>query len=160
MRVNITDVLKNDSFCLAVEYNGKVEGLENSINDYTLTENASFKGSITRLKGMLNLTGKLEFCYEAACYRCLDNIHSSMSINVDENILNASIASPQEDVFTYEGYYLDLDTILRNYIVLSLPMKQLCSEECKGLCPACGKNLNDGRCCCSEEKLANVQMEV
>jgi uncharacterized protein len=160
MRVNISDVLKDENFCLEVEYNGKVEGLENPVNGYALTENVNFKGSITRLKGLLNLTGTLKFCYDVTCYRCLDNIHRSISINVDENIFNASNVSPREDVFTYEGYYLNMDIILRNYIVLNLPMKQICSEECKGLCPACGKNLNDGKCCCSEEKFVNVQMEV
>ena len=155
MRVNISDILRNESTGLEVEYSGKVEGLENPVNGYNLAENVNFKGNITRLKGLLNLKGVLEFCYDVSCYRCLDNIHRNVSIDVDEKILDASKASPREDVFTYEGYYLDMDIIFKNYIVLNLPMKQLCSEECKGLCPVCGKNLNNEECNCNEKEHIN-----
>jgi uncharacterized protein len=42
---------------------------------------------------------------------------------------------------------------VRDYALLALPMKKLCSEDCKGLCPKCGKNLNDGSCNCKDEKI-------
>ena len=46
---------------------------------------------------------------------------------------------------------IELDDDIRDYAILAVPMKKLCSEECKGLCPKCGKNLNDGPCNCTEE---------
>jgi len=46
---------------------------------------------------------------------------------------------------------IDLDKDIRDYAILAVPMKKLCSEDCKGLCPNCGKNLNDGQCNCSVE---------
>jgi uncharacterized protein len=48
---------------------------------------------------------------------------------------------------------IDLRDDIRDYILLAVPMKKLCSEECKGLCPKCGKNLNDGPCNCKDEKV-------
>jgi len=46
---------------------------------------------------------------------------------------------------------IELDEDIRDYAILAVPMKKLCSEDCKGLCPKCGKNLNDGPCNCTEE---------
>ena len=48
---------------------------------------------------------------------------------------------------------IELDEDIRDYALLAVPMKQLCSEDCKGLCPRCGKNLNEGPCNCKEENL-------
>jgi uncharacterized protein len=45
---------------------------------------------------------------------------------------------------------IDLDKDIRDYAILAVPMKKLCSEDCKGLCPKCGNNLNDGPCNCTE----------
>lgn len=47
---------------------------------------------------------------------------------------------------------IELDKDIRDFAVLAVPMKQLCSEDCKGLCQSCGKNLNEGPCNCLEEK--------
>lgn len=46
---------------------------------------------------------------------------------------------------------IDLDKDIRDFAILAVPMKKLCSEDCKGLCPKCGKNLNDGPCNCKQE---------
>jgi len=48
---------------------------------------------------------------------------------------------------------IELDDDIRDYAILAVPMKKLCSEECKGLCPNCGKNLNDGPCNCTKEAI-------
>ena len=48
---------------------------------------------------------------------------------------------------------IDLSKDIRDYALLAIPMKKLCSEDCKGLCPKCGKNLNDGPCDCRDEEM-------
>ena len=160
MKINISELLKNEVACLKIEFNDKVKGLEETINGCNITENINFKGTLTKIKGILHLNGIIMFKYNIDCYRCLENINSSMSINISEDILDASRVSHSDDAFTYEGYYLDMDVILMNYIMINLPMRQLCSEECKGLCPTCGQNLNEGKCRCNRDEFINVQMEV
>jgi len=54
------------------------------------------------------------------------------------------------DVGLYDGEKIDLDAILREQLLLQLPIQPLCREDCKGLCQHCGKNLNKGECGCSE----------
>jgi uncharacterized protein len=56
------------------------------------------------------------------------------------------LEEPEQD--TYHGHELDLTPAVREQILLSLPSAPLCDEECKGLCPRCGKDLNDGECGC------------
>jgi uncharacterized protein len=58
------------------------------------------------------------------------------------------------DVCFYEGGELDLSGLLKEQVLLGLPMKTVCSEDCKGLCPKCGMDLNEGRCNCPGEAAA------
>lgn len=52
-----------------------------------------------------------------------------------------------------EGMRLDLTALVREDLLLALPAKFLCREDCKGLCPICGKNLNDGSCSCKSRSI-------
>jgi uncharacterized protein len=52
----------------------------------------------------------------------------------------------------YQDETIDLDDLVREQIELALPMAHLCSEECSGLCPECGANLNDGECACKKDE--------
>ncbi len=51
----------------------------------------------------------------------------------------------------FQENMLDLTELLRQNILLSMPIKPLCSDECKGLCPTCGRNLNEGPCNCPSD---------
>ncbi|HYX91775.1 MAG TPA: DUF177 domain-containing protein [Myxococcaceae bacterium] len=53
----------------------------------------------------------------------------------------------------FDGKQIDLNPILREQLLLALPMNALCSEECKGLCGSCGQNLNEGPCACDRQPL-------
>ena len=52
-----------------------------------------------------------------------------------------------------EGYTLDVDALIRDELFLHLPMKVLCKEDCRGICPRCGANLNHGTCSCDVTEL-------
>ena len=56
----------------------------------------------------------------------------------------------QDDYIVLPDLVLELDALAEEDLVLNLPSKVLCQEDCKGLCPTCGKNLNDGPCDCKE----------
>jgi uncharacterized protein len=74
-------------------------------------------------------------------YLFIQNINDSENEKIDIIYLH-----PETDK-------IDLSEDVRDYALLALPMKKLCSENCKGLCPKCGKNLNDGPCECRDEKI-------
>lgn len=95
---------------------------------------------------------------ELTCSRCLTLFRYPLSINIEEeyfpttNIITGTpLSLPDEpDCFTIDEHnILDLSEALRQYTLLAMPMKPLCSEDCAGLCPVCGSNLNQAPCQCS-----------
>jgi uncharacterized protein len=48
----------------------------------------------------------------------------------------------------YEGDGVELNDVLREFVLLTLPMQRVCSEDCKGICPGCGQNRNQKECAC------------
>ena len=78
-----------------------------------------------------------------------------------EHILlkDPNAAGASDDYILTEGNSLDLDELVVSDILLELPTKLLCKEDCKGLCSSCGRNLNEGKCGC-EEKTVDPRLEV
>ncbi len=61
-------------------------------------------------------------------------------------------ADEEDELYWYQGDHLDLAPMLREQVILAAPMQPLCREECLGLCPRCGQNLNERRCGCPPEQ--------
>ena len=70
--------------------------------------------------------------------------------------LEAEPEEQNDDLYYYVGDHLELAPMLREQLILASPMHPLCSEECLGLCPRCGKDLNEGPCRCGEEQTETV----
>jgi uncharacterized protein len=108
-------------------------------------------------KSKFRLVGTATTELELACSRCLEPFRLAVNAPFDILYLPASEASAEseqeveeEDLETsyYRDDQIDLNELLREQFYLALPMKPLCQEACKGLCPQCGTNLNTGRCDC------------
>ena len=107
--------------------------------------------TFTRTSHGLLITANLEATIEACCNRCLESFTLSIPFHMEEEFhptmdpwKGGRLATP-EDAFTIDAHQmLDLTEALRQYILLHMPMKQLCRPECRGLCPRCGQNLNLG----------------
>ena len=74
------------------------------------------------------------------CSRCLDPIDSAVEVEFQELF---AYSGTSEDDFVVENESIDLDQVIRDAVVLSLPFQPVCSAGCKGLCVTCGANLND-----------------
>jgi DUF177 domain-containing protein len=111
-------------------------------------------------KDKFRLVGSVKTELELACSRCLDPYRMAVDAPFDIRYLPASEASTEgeseveeEDLETsyYRDDQIDLNELLREQFYLALPMKPLCQDGCKGLCPQCGTNLNAGTCDCAPE---------
>lgn len=100
---------------------------------------------------------------EMVCSRCLTQYPENLEISFEEEFVEGTgeedLDEPDDEetgrtVSFYQGDELDLADPLRENILLALPMKPLCSPDCKGLCPSCGSNLNEGPCQCGGETQA------
>ncbi|OFW15867.1 MAG: hypothetical protein A3F70_15265 [Acidobacteria bacterium RIFCSPLOWO2_12_FULL_67_14] len=121
-------------------------------------------------KEKFRLVGHVETELELSCGRCLDPYRLRIDAPFDIRYLPASEASIEAEhevadddleMSYYRDDRVDLNELLREQFYLALPMKPLCREECEGLCPQCGTNLNTGTCECApvweDPRLANLK---
>ncbi|MCI1959602.1 MAG: DUF177 domain-containing protein [Clostridia bacterium] len=105
----------------------------------------SVEGTVTNIKGDFHLKGNGKTVVEMSCSRCLKPVNVNIEFELDEIFSNKS---KEEEVETFTGNTIELSSVVKKCILLNLPMKVLCDEDCKGLCPVCGKDLNEGDCEC------------
>ncbi|HLX82586.1 MAG TPA: DUF177 domain-containing protein [Terriglobales bacterium] len=108
----------------------------------------------------IRIKGKLDTSVEVACARCLDPVVHPVDrsfdllyrpLGIDSGHAELSVTDAEAEIGYYEGTGLLLEDTLREQVLLALPLKSICREDCKGLCPHCGKNLNETQCDCVDE---------
>lgn len=114
---------------------------------------------VTHLRGQVLLTrtpqglyanGRIVGEIQAECARCLHEFSQALIASVTELfVYPPQNAATDEPVATEEGF-IDLGPIVREDLLLSAPMRTLCRPDCRGLCPYCGLNRNEGSCSCAE----------
>ena len=153
MQINVSQLLK--------ETIGATRDYEVSERiDVTENGNTSLvKGDVRLLRTNLGVLvkGVLNTDVEFNCSRCLSLSHCPVTLNIEEEYIpvvdveSGAPLSPPEDPASFtidEHHTLDLTEALRQYALLAIPIKPLCSIGCAGLCPECGHNLNQGSCDC------------
>ena len=112
-------------------------------------------------RGIL-VKGTLRTVIEVTCSRCLSFFNCPLALNIeDEYFPTTDVVSgdwlplPEEpSYFTIDEHYvLDLTEAIHQCVMLAIPMKPLCREDCAGLCSHCGHNLNQGPCNCLTQKI-------
>jgi uncharacterized protein len=123
--------------------------------------------TLTRTDRSLLVKGIVDSEVELTCSRCLNPFHCPLALNIEEEFfpttdIVSGAALPQSDDpdhFTIdERHILDLTEALRQCALLAIPMKPLCREDCAGLCPNCGHNLNLGPCSCPPQEAGSIDM--
>lgn len=110
-------------------------------------------GQVENRTGIVRLRADVAYVLDTACDRCMTPLHRESVLSI-EHILVASLnREDADDLILVENHQLPLDELVQADLILSLPMKNLCGEDCRGLCPQCGKNLNEGPCGCQTESV-------
>lgn len=117
-----------------------------------------------RLVGMLEsvvdgilVRGDVETTLHMACARCLTALSEGVRIDVAELFVDPTRAVGGEDAEAEEGYeirgaeHIDLDTLLRDALAPNAPYQPRCRDDCEGLCVACGTDLNEAECGCTDD---------
>jgi uncharacterized protein len=126
-----------------------------------LVEPPQVTGRINRSGHDVRLSGKIVARAEVDCDRCLKQVSIPVDVDFDVTYVPAAAyveteaAELQEEdlsLSVYEDEVIDIDELVREQVLLTMPSRALCNEDCKGLCPVCGANRNDAPCECESEE--------
>ena len=117
----------------------------------------SVSGLIVNRGDVLDLNADVKGNVSLQCGSCLESYEQPLDFSFDTRLMKSSVESISDesdwdedsgDVFLFEGNNVDLTQIVKEFILLELPMLRRCKEDCKGLCSDCGTNLNHETCKC------------
>ena len=114
----------------------------------------SFSGAYMLADETVIVRGIARARIESPCARCLAPAFTDVTAEVDEAFLRdrGEEREPGDDQYRYTGHVLELDEAVRTALLLELPSRILCREDCRGLCPRCGQNLNINECSCQKDQ--------
>jgi uncharacterized protein len=137
-----------------------VSSLELPDGSYPLTEPVLVQGVVENNSDCVTIHITVDGELHVSCARCNEPLVKPLHISFTSVIVRELANEEDEgEVIVLEGYELDMDELVFNQIVLNIDMRYLCSEECKGLCPVCGTNLNHHTCNC-EKKITDPRLAV
>lgn len=117
----------------------------------------SWQVNASNTGGAILLTGTITGSLETSCSRCLEPTSVEINSEVEGYFIIEGVGQPEEgmeedefDTFPSDGK-IDLEPLLKAAIIADLPLMPLCKPDCKGLCPQCGANLNQGPCDCTPQ---------
>ena len=124
-------------------------------------QDIGIKATVTPIQDMIQVQGSVQTCVRIACSRCAEKYDAPMrrqfelafSRRIPQDLQpdgtdGIELTAQQIGLIAYQGDAIDLRDALAEQVILALPYKPLCSQECKGLCQRCGLNLNKGACQC------------
>lgn len=143
MLINVADLALNDT--VTVCFNETVELPENT---------GVYNKPVVSVEGIIENVAVDEFVFSGMvktdlslkCDLCLESFKYELSFKLSELFSNDDDDS--KDAWTFSDKLIDLQPAVINGILLNMPMKSICSENCKGLCAVCGHNLNESDCGC------------
>ena len=108
------------------------------------------KGMVKNNTGIVTLSANVELIYSAFCDRCAEATEKTYNYDFSHNLIASLSNEDNDDFLVVSDMRLDLDELIEEDVNLELPTKFLCSEDCKGVCVMCGKNLNKAQCDCKK----------
>lgn len=136
---------------------GEINFLEDTIRQVTPLHVEGEADLVTESLAEIRIQGKLAVEMECDCDRCLEPTRFPVEsqfdlfyrpVTEDEAPGEVALDEGETEVSFYEGGGVELGEVLREHILLTLPMQKLCREDCKGICPQCGQNHNVAPCTC------------
>ncbi|MFH0728241.1 MAG: DUF177 domain-containing protein [Pseudomonadota bacterium] len=173
MRINVPDIPAEG---IIIEMNTPSQNFP-ELKQLAADGECQFKGDIfthleiRKVADIVEVTGRIETKTISTCSRCLAVYEAPVAhhFSVDfthespePDVAGGEIALSEEDLglIYYKGDTIDFHDAIQEQVILSLPLRPLCREDCKGLCHNCGENLNEGNCRCSSGGIIDPRFAV
>ena len=155
MLIDVSPLLRGEVSKIDIDYKLRAE----SIADIEFPEEAHVRGELTDNAGYMRLCLSADLPYKSQCARCLAPVSGVFSLDFERTVAPEGMLTEEQlednvdEYVVLDGNELDIDEQLREEILLCFPQKLLCSEDCLGLCPKCGKPRSEGPCGCPEKEI-------
>lgn len=123
------------------------------MGNYPLKTPIKVTGSVSNKASVVSLKLTIEYIFAADCDRCGVFAQHNHTVYVDKLLATAIERQESDTIITVPDMKLDVDEFVYSEVILDLPSKHLCNENCKGICFKCGKNLNEGECGCDTREV-------
>lgn len=151
MKIDLTNLFNGSNESVSVDYSLNLSNLSYSTYN-PIQKDVQIKGSVFQKADVVYLDLSVSFEFVGVCDRCAEEIKKDYCFSLNKILVpNMENDVDFDDYIVVESGVLNLDELIEEEIQLFLPSKMLCSEDCKGLCAKCGKNLNLGKCDCKKD---------
>lgn len=122
-----------------------------------LVEPVAVKGNVKLARALVQVNGHIDTRAQVECDRCLQPVELPVDAEFAleyitgsdyESSEAAELTDEEMSVSVFDGEAIDVDEIVKEQILLAVPTRMLCREDCKGICPECGIDRNSGECAC------------
>ena len=151
MLVNLSDVLTTEGRQETREIPLEMTSFESRMGRFEIIEKSPVRFLFSNVKsGKAKIEGNVTLTFRTCCDRCLTEVSRTLELCFERHALSPEAAEDDEadDSSFMEGYQLNTETFVYDEILGNWPAKILCREDCRGICPKCGQNLNMGDCGC------------
>lgn len=152
MLVNLSDVFTYEGRQVSMEVPLEMNDFRSGAGCFEILEKTPVSFRFSRVEnGKARVEGSVRLKFKTVCDRCLQEALTELDLSFDRLVTSPEVTPDEEiidDLSFMEGYQLNAETFVYNEIIGNWPAKILCREDCKGLCPVCGQNLNERDCGC------------
>ncbi len=143
MLIDISKIKSSTGDVLVIDTELDISELDPAFSDVKV------EGKIKNIAGVLTIKAVISGTYTSVCDRCMEEASLKLEAKLDTIF---DINEAKDDSLTLENGKIDLVRTAYDALSLEIPMVILCKEDCKGICPHCGKNLNLEECDCVEDE--------
>ncbi len=153
MLLNLSDVFTAEGMTEKKAVVLEMTSFDNGLESYQLVEPHPIELEIANAgEQKARIKGCTEITFLAKCDRCMEETPITLRISFNRLVFSPTAITDEdeeaEDIHYMDGYQLDVETFMYHEILENWPVKILCKEDCKGICPVCGQNLNEKECGC------------
>lgn len=150
MRFDVRRILNTPGQRLSFQFDLDLSDVEFG-GRYPVAEPVAVEGLVWNAAGVLELELTAQTVLDSVCDRCTKEFRNPKTVSFRCTLAEEKQDEENEDIVLLEDGTVDVEDLARTAFILEMDTKTLCSEDCKGLCPRCGADLNLGPCSCKKE---------
>ncbi|SMP47015.1 YceD family protein [Anoxynatronum buryatiense] len=155
MKLDISPLLKKEADFLSYEFTYEQPDVDYYGDVIVCNGPVQVNGNVRKIGDQLFLETQIQVNITTHCARCLEAVEQAIEAQSFEELLpagNEKEIEPEGDVCFYEGFHLDLLQHAQEQMMIQLPVKTLCRENCEGICSLCGQSREQGECDCLDRE--------